>query len=475
MPERPRLSLCIPTCNGAGRLETLLVSVLREASEQPTGTVEVLVCDFASTDGTPERFSKLAAGHPGMRIARTLQRLGFDRDYLRCLEEARGELVWVLDPDAEWLPGSVARVMRDLEAGADACQCLARACHPDSVLPGLRKGAVDDAAWQALVPPLIRAGFPTARIAAVDFAHRHLYGERQPMPTLNPAALCLADLPLVARGARHIAVLALGGVENILNGAGLLATFSELGRVDRIRVYAGAEAAGLLDGFAFLPVDSARYARDEVYREATVRDLVDFAPELAVNLDPGRGIEADDLVSAALPAGAVAYDLPQRGQDARLVLAANGAYSRLVRVGVDGALCAALDMREVPPALWPSLAARQEARAVLAPFGWDPQRTLAVLVDDPSDLEDPAFQCALAAADKGGWTLVGLGDPASYRLLDGLLAPREDRAMNLAGVLELNVTAALLQQLGGFLGGDPRQRSLARACGCLAFVGAPEH
>jgi len=472
MPERPKLSLCIPTCDRADCLEAALLSGLREAAQQPEGAVEVLVCDDASTDGTTECLARLKTAHAGLRVSRSPDRVGADRNFIRCLVEARGEFVWVLGDEAGWLPGSVAQALRDLEGGVDACLCLSQAGHPDSVLLALRKGAADEADWQAVITPLIRAGFSPVRITMVDFAHGYMYGGRLPMPTLNPASLCLADLPLVARGARHIAVLALGGAPNIMDGAGLLATLRNQGWADRIRVYTSAEAAAFLDGFAVVCVDVARYAGDEVYREAIAQHLVGFAPELAVNLDPARGIEADDLLNAALPAGALAYELPRRGQDARLVKAANGAYTRLVPSDVDGALCAALGLQGSPPALWPSLAARQEAKAVLAPLGWDPERTLAVLADDASALEDPAFQSALATADAGGWNLVGLGGPASYRVIDSLLATREDRMMNLAGVLELDVAAALLERVDGFLGGDPRQRSLARACGCLPFVGA---
>ena len=64
MSARPRLSLCIPTWNRGRYLQGALESGLREAAGQPPGTVEVLVCDNASTDETAEVISRIQAAHP---------------------------------------------------------------------------------------------------------------------------------------------------------------------------------------------------------------------------------------------------------------------------------------------------------------------------------------------------------------------------------------------------------------------------
>lgn len=310
--------------------------------------------------------------------------------------------------------------------------------------------------------------------AALDFAARLMDGSRLPMPSLDPAGLCLGDLALVARGARRIAVLALGGVPDLLDGASLLEALRSQRGAARIQITCTAEAAELLDAFAVQRVDPRRYRADVAYREAIVGNLAGFAPELIVNLDPERGIEADDLVNAALPAGAIAFELPPRGQDARMIAAANGAYSRLLPKGQGRLLFGALGLEPCDPVLWPAPAARQEAQALLAQLGWDPGRTLAVLGDDSAVAQAPAFLAALEAADAGGWTLLGLGDRGAYRFLETFLGPREGRAANLAGILNLDATAALLQGCGGFLGGNRFLQSLARACGCLPFVGTAE-
>jgi hypothetical protein len=131
----------------------------------------------------------------------------------------------------------------------------------------------------------------------------------------------------------------------------------------------------------------------------------------------------------------------------------------------------ALGLEASLPALWPSLAARQEAEMAVQNLGWDPARTLAVLVDNASIAEDPAFRSALAVAAKDGWTLLGIGGRGNYRDLEALLEPWGDQAVNFAGAFDLGPMAALLQRCGGYLGGTHLLRSMAAACGCPAFLG----
>jgi glycosyltransferase involved in cell wall biosynthesis len=615
MPPRPRLSLCIPTHNRAAYLQGALESGLREAASQPAGTVEVLVCDNASTDGTPGLISRMQGTHPGLRALRNAENLGFDPNYLRSVEEARGEFVWVMGDDDVWVPGSVARVLRELDAGADACLCLAEACdldlnpiivlpwfldanpprvwrlesredliryfdacarnagafafisvtifrrdrfllhresiqrsagtgyphlwgmmeylrqplrlhyvpevlvrnrmsdqhadsyasmdlygrwmsdlrgwaqvadavfgddaelhdafsriigrnHHNTILPGLRRCSPTEAAWLDAKPYLVRAGFTPVRIAAVDLAFHYTQGDRLPMASLNPDSLCLADLPLVARGAERIAILALG-LQSLLEGAALLAALRNAGRSAEITVFCPPECAELLDGFNLQRVDPKRYSKDVPYREAVAQAISGLAPELVVNLDPYRGIEADDLAASALPAGAIAFDLPSRGQDAALVKAANAAYTCLIPQDAGPeAMLEALGLMGNPPALWPAPEVQEDARVVIRELGWDPAGTLAVLVDHPSILEDPAFHSALAQTMDDGWTLLGMGVPGTRAPLERLLNPLGDRAVNFAGNLGLGPMAALLQLCGGFLGGTPLLQSMARACGC---------
>ena len=620
MTVRPRLSLCIPTYNRADYLEAAILSGLGEAASLPPGTLEVLVCDNASTDGTADLIARLQATHPDLRAFRAVANQGFDGNYLRCMEEAHGEFVWILGDDDEWLPGCAARVLRELDAGADACLCLAQACdlalnpvcvlpwylesdppavwhlerpedliryfdscarnagafafisvgiirrdrflqyrealqrgmgtgyvhlwammaflrqptalhyvpevlvrnrlsalhgdsyanqdlfgrwmfdlvswagvadamfgddpglheafslilgrnHYNTILPGMRMAAASEDAWRGARPYLLRAGFSPVRIAAVEFAHQQLHDGRYPMPTLNPGSLTLVDLPLVARGAQHIALLALGGMQNIIDGAGLLATLVHKGWAGRCRIFCPPECAELLDGFSVHCMDPRRYVADAAYRESVVKLMIEFAPELAVNLDPERNVQTDDLVLGAHPAGAIAFELPATDQTAAQIDAAKNAYTCLVPGAGGRDLHEALGLEGSLPALWPSLAARREAETALQNLGWDPGRTLAVLVDNAAIAEDPAFQSALAGAARARWTLLGIGGRGNYRHLEAVLEPWADQAVNFAGAFELGSVAALLQLCGGYLGGTHLLRSMADACGCPPLPG----
>ena len=253
------------------------------------------------------------------------------------------------------------------------------------------------------------------------------------------------------------------GVRNILDGAALLAALDGQEGVRQVQVLCTSEAAELLDGCAVQVVDPRRYAQDVPYRDSIVRLLVGFAPELMVNLDPERGVQSDDLVHAALPSGAIAYEHPGTGHDVPMVAKADSAYTRLVprQAGTD-AMLAALGLERTRPALRPSGRAREEAREMLESFGWDPATTLAVLADRSTDPEDPGFQDALAKADRAGWTLLGLGDRDTYSILEPVLGPRGGRAANLAGVLSLGAKAALLQRCGAYLGEAGALQALAR-------------
>ncbi len=476
MSPRPRLSLCIPTWNRSRYLQGALESGLREAASQPPGTIEVLVCDNASSDETPEVIAKIRAAHPELRTFRNDENIGFDRNYLRCVEEAHGEFVWILGDDDEWRPGSISRVLHELEIGAEACLCLAETCdmdlnpisvhpcfldpHPPSVwrletqadriayfnacarnagvfgfisvaiferdrflenmeglhqsvgtgyihvwgmmaslrrslrlhyigealvlnrtnfdetnggdnffgrwiidlkgwatiadalfkdepethlafsrivgrnhlnnLPGIRWSAPTDADWELVVPFLLRAGFTPVRLAAVNYAYQHLYCDRLAMPTLNPTSLCIVDLPILVRGSRRIVVMALGGRQSLQESAPVIAALRKNGFDKKIQIFCTSECTDLLDGFELWTVELGRYSREIAYRKFLTQVMADIAPELVLNLDRQRGIQADDLVAEACPAGAIAFELPLRGQNDNLVKALNNPYTCLI-------------------------------------------------------------------------------------------------------------------------------------------------
>lgn len=131
--SQPRISLCIPTFSRKESLSKAVESGLREVRKLPPGTAELLVSDNASYDETLQYLAHVQANAPELMVVKNAENLGFDRNYLRCLDEARGEVVWVMGDDDVWLPGSVARVLRAFDEGADMALCLSEACNMDMV------------------------------------------------------------------------------------------------------------------------------------------------------------------------------------------------------------------------------------------------------------------------------------------------------------------------------------------------------
>ncbi|MDZ4774895.1 MAG: glycosyltransferase [Planctomycetota bacterium] len=89
----PRVSICLPTWNGAAELEELLP---RLAEQQLPGGLEIVAVDSSSTDGTAALLERFAARVE--RIAQSDFRHGATRN--RIAELARGEILVFMTQDA---------------------------------------------------------------------------------------------------------------------------------------------------------------------------------------------------------------------------------------------------------------------------------------------------------------------------------------------------------------------------------------
>jgi len=113
MSSVPLLSICVPTYGRLSYLKELLSALLPQADAQPSGSVEVCVSDNASPDGTGAYLASLTS--PALRFWTNPTNIGGDRNFLKCISEARGEYVWLLGDD-ELLPDDgVARVLAFLK------------------------------------------------------------------------------------------------------------------------------------------------------------------------------------------------------------------------------------------------------------------------------------------------------------------------------------------------------------------------
>lgn len=99
--QRPDVSIVIPVFNGAAWIERSV----RSALEQQGVTLEVLVVDDGSNDGTNEILARLARGEPRLRLLRTSQRSGPGAARNVALDCARGDWIAFLDADDRFHPG----------------------------------------------------------------------------------------------------------------------------------------------------------------------------------------------------------------------------------------------------------------------------------------------------------------------------------------------------------------------------------
>jgi glycosyltransferase involved in cell wall biosynthesis len=108
----PKISVCIPVRNGGVFLPLAVESVLA----QSFSSLELIVSDNCSTDGTAEWVKKAAAQTPNIRFFSQNSDVGMVRNFNACLAEATGEYVKFLCAEDLLLPGSLQRMAEALDA-----------------------------------------------------------------------------------------------------------------------------------------------------------------------------------------------------------------------------------------------------------------------------------------------------------------------------------------------------------------------
>jgi Glycosyltransferases involved in cell wall biogenesis len=106
-----KLSICIPTYNREDLLKETLDSIFGQLADGHLASVEVVVSDNASTDNTTDLIERLQSVHSNLRYFRWSENMGPDRNYLKVIEEARGEYCWFFGSDDILLPSSLEKVL----------------------------------------------------------------------------------------------------------------------------------------------------------------------------------------------------------------------------------------------------------------------------------------------------------------------------------------------------------------------------
>jgi len=109
------LSIGIPTFNRAPFLKDLLLALEQQIQQDkiPVTAVRILVSDNASADATSEVVRAVAARLPHLTYFRHPQNIGFTRNAMTCVRQARGRYCWICGDD-ELLQAGGLKALLDL-------------------------------------------------------------------------------------------------------------------------------------------------------------------------------------------------------------------------------------------------------------------------------------------------------------------------------------------------------------------------
>lgn len=122
----PMVSVCIPTWNGAERLERCLSSLV-EATRRVS--YEVIVVDNGSSDGTPEM---LRERFPWVVLLRNPDNMGFAHAINQAAQVARGKYLAFVNNDIVFINDALSALAEYLEKASDKVEVVG----PQILLPG---------------------------------------------------------------------------------------------------------------------------------------------------------------------------------------------------------------------------------------------------------------------------------------------------------------------------------------------------
>lgn len=122
----PKVSICVPSYNSA----RFLGETIESALAQQFADYELIICDNASTDETPELCRRYS--DPRLRYIRFDQLVGQAANWNRCLELATGEYLILLHGDDVLAPHYLSRAVEALDQHPEAGMLFCCAEHIDA-------------------------------------------------------------------------------------------------------------------------------------------------------------------------------------------------------------------------------------------------------------------------------------------------------------------------------------------------------
>ncbi|MGA9587348.1 MAG: glycosyltransferase family 2 protein [Terracidiphilus sp.] len=115
-PERPLLTIAIPTYNRSAFLAQLL-DVLAPQLASHRGGIELLISDNASPDETHALVERLRTKGLACNYVRNQTNIGADANFLQCFKLAQGQYVWIVGDDDIIPAGALDRLLHLLGSG----------------------------------------------------------------------------------------------------------------------------------------------------------------------------------------------------------------------------------------------------------------------------------------------------------------------------------------------------------------------
>ena len=113
--NKPLLSICIPTWNRSHFLKKSLLSLKKQIVEIESDKVEVVVSDNFSSDDTINVVSEIRDGGLPITYNRNPENIGAARNFVRCIELARGKYILLLGDDDILREGSLKLIIDHLD------------------------------------------------------------------------------------------------------------------------------------------------------------------------------------------------------------------------------------------------------------------------------------------------------------------------------------------------------------------------
>ena len=117
--RKVKLSICIPTYNRANFIEETIQSILSQA----TSEIEIVVSDNCSEDNTENIIRRIQKESNQITYFRWNENQGADLNYLKVVELAKGQYCWLLGSDDLLLPGSIDKILKEINFGYDIYLC----------------------------------------------------------------------------------------------------------------------------------------------------------------------------------------------------------------------------------------------------------------------------------------------------------------------------------------------------------------